>query len=157
MAPGKGANEYVENSFLYTDLAKIKDWRRILSNFHVFPFKYQGYTYHTIEHVFQAMKIAIVDKEKALKFTVESGDEIGKGDGDVARKNRKLAKLNDAQLAQWAKMRDNVMHDAAVEKYTACAEARAVLKATNCAELWHIVSRSKPVRFDHLEKIRATL
>ena len=33
VVPGKGANEIVENPLIYNDLAKIKDWRKILSNF----------------------------------------------------------------------------------------------------------------------------
>ena len=49
------------------------------------------------------------------------------------------------------------MFEAAIEKYKACEEARIVLKATKDAELWHIVSRSKPVRFEHLEIIRSEL
>jgi ribA/ribD-fused uncharacterized protein len=155
--PGKGANEHVDVPDDYAELAKIKDWRKVLSNFHVCPFKYQGKTYRTIEHVFQAMKIALADKEKALHFTVESGHEIGQGDGGVAQKNRKLVKLTPQHLAHWDKIKAQVMHDAAVEKYKACTEARKVLKATKCAQLWHIVMRSKPVRFIHLENIRRTL
>jgi hypothetical protein len=83
---GKGTNEFVEVLSLYAELAAIKDWRKVLSNFHVCPFVYEGYTYKTIEHVFQAKKIELADKEKALWFTIESGHPIGQGDGDVARK-----------------------------------------------------------------------
>lgn len=154
---GKGANEVVADTTLYDDLSKIKNWRKILSNFHVCPFKYEGFTYNTIEHVFQAKKIEIADKDKALYFTLESGHEIGSGDGDVARKNRKLVKLNDEQLKEWCKIKDIIMHDAAIAKYKACPEARIVLKATNNAQLWHIVSRSQPIRFTHLEQIRSML
>ena len=157
VAPGKGANEIVEDANIYADLAKYKDWRKVLSNFHVCPFKYDGYTYNTIEHVFQAKKTELKDKEKAFLFTLESGNEIGLGDGEIARKNRKIVKLNDEELKVWGHMKDQVMHDAAVAKYKACKEARDVLKATNNAQLWHIVSRSKPVRFEHLEKIREKL
>ena len=157
VAPGKGTNEVVENVSLYEELTKIKDWRKILSNFHMCPFKYEGYTYNTIEHVFQAKKIEIVDKEKAHYFTLESGHDIGQGDGEIARKNRKLVKLDNDELKLWATMKDKVMHDAALQKYMTCKEAQNVLKATNGSQLWHIVSRSKPVRFEHLEKIRSLL
>lgn len=54
-------------------------------------------------------------------------------------------------------MSQKVMADAAKKKYKACAEARAVLLGTNKAQLWHVVSRQKPVRFLHLEKIRDTI
>jgi hypothetical protein len=66
--PGKGLNEIVENHLIYNDLAKIKDWRKILSNFHIFPFIYEGNTYNTIEHAFQAKKINIVDNNKIYTF-----------------------------------------------------------------------------------------
>ena len=155
--PGKGSNEVIHDVSLYQDLSQIKDWRKVLSNFHVCPFKYDGYTYNTIEHVFQGKKIELADKEKGLLFTVESGHAIGQGDGEVARKHRKLVKLAPELLYTWAIMRDKVMHDAAVAKYKVCTEAREVLKATNGAQLWHVVPRSKPVRFEHLEKIRDML
>ena len=155
--PGKGASESVKDDALYEGLSKMKDWRKLLSNFHVYPFIYEGHTYNTIEHVFQAKKIELADKEKAMYFTVESGHEIGQGDGEIARKNRKLVKLGDDLLTKWAEIRDQVMSDAALEKYKSCEEARQVLKATNKAQLLHLVPRSKAIRFYHLEKIRETL
>lgn len=157
VAPGKGTNETVSDSSLYTDLTAIKDWRKVLSNFHLAPFKFDGYTWNTIEHVFQAKKIALVDPEKALWFTVESGHEIGQGDGNVARKNRKLVVLDKTHLTTWAKLRNDIMFEAALEKYKQHKDSLKVLKATNCAELWHVVMRSKPERFVHLEKIRSIL
>jgi ribA/ribD-fused uncharacterized protein len=158
IAPGKGANEEVEDATIYADLAKVKDWRRVLSNFHVCPFKYDGHTYNTIEHAFQAKKIALVNPQKALKFTVESGDALGQGDGDAARKNRKAEVLDTKTLATWNAMKSKVMYDASLAKYKACPEAAAVLLATQNAQLWHIVSRSKDHdHFTHLETIRHEL
>jgi predicted NAD-dependent protein-ADP-ribosyltransferase YbiA (DUF1768 family) len=60
-------------------------------------------------------------------------------------------------LKTWNDIKDNVMCEAAIEKYKVCKEGRYVLKATQKAELWHIVSRSKPVRFQHLEFIREVI
>ncbi len=154
VAPGKGANEIVKNSLIYNDLAKIKDWRKKLSNFHLYPFKYEENTYNTIEHAFQAKKIEIADKNKALLFTVDSDNEIGIGDGLIARKNRKLCKLNKQQLQMWNNIKFDIMNKISIEKYKVCLEARNVLIATKYAELWHIVSRSKPFRVEYLEKIR---
>lgn len=151
---GKGTNETVEDSSIYFELNDIKDWRKVLSNFHVCPFKYGGYTYNTIEHVFQGKKIELVDKEKGLYFTLESGNEIGLGNGEIARKNRKLVKLNNEELKLWNEIKNRVMLEASVAKYSSCKEAKKILKLTKNAELWHIVPRSKPVRFEHLEMIR---
>lgn len=156
VAPGKGVNEIVCDENVYSELCDVKNWRQVLSNFHTSPFKYEGYTYNTIEHVFQAKKIEISNKDLAFNFTLESGHPIGLGDGEVARKNRKLVKLTKSELQLWCTMKDNVMYTAAVEKYKASEEAMMVLKATKNAQLWHIVPRSSPVRFEHLEHIRAT-
>ena len=155
--PGQGSNEYVNDSYMYNELAKISGWRKVLSNFHFSPFEFEGKTYNTIEHVFQAKKIALEDPAKAELFTIESESELGKGDGALAQKNRKLIKLSKTSLAKWDGMKDKVMKDAAIAKYESCDEARKVLKLTQNAELWHIVSRKQPVRFVHLEEIRKNL
>ena len=72
-------NEFVKNLKDYEELSQIKDWRKILSNFYVAPFKYNGKTWNTIEHAFQSKKIELVDEKLAEKFTLESGDGIGRG------------------------------------------------------------------------------
>ena len=33
--PGKGVNEIVKDLKVYEELQKIKDWRKVLSNFHI--------------------------------------------------------------------------------------------------------------------------
>ena len=152
---GMGANEVVQDPSQYATLPL--DFRKVLSNFHYAPFAYNGHTYNTIEHVFQSAKIALVDEETALWFTVESGHEIGLGDGAKAQSKRKLVLLQKGDLAKWNKIKDIVMKDAAIAKYSDNEEVKRVLRATGDAELWHIVSRSKPVRFLHLEEIRDTL
>ena len=155
--PGKGANERVATPSRYMELSKFANWRRVLSNFHVHPFKYNGYTYGSIEHAFQAVKIALVDKDKAYQFTVDSQSELGLGNGADAQKARKLALLNKEQIGEWARISRNIMADIAKAKYAQCELACEILMATNDAELWHIVSRKKPERFIHLENIRSEL
>jgi len=154
---GRGANEVVSDPSQYRELAITPHWRRILSNFHVCPFLFRGFTYRTIEHVFQAMKIAIASPARADEFTVESGTVLGSGDGLVARKARKLVLLTSEQQRQWAREQYAVLSEAAEAKYSTCPEAKEVLLATGCAQLWHIVSRSQPIRFTHLEELRRRL
>lgn len=158
--PGNGVNESGDPS-KYKELSKIKDWRKVLSNFHVYPFKYDGYTWNSIEHVFQSKKISLVDPKRALMFTIESGSEIGLGDGKMAQRNRKLVVLSREHLKIWDEMKDMIMREAAIEKYKACSEALNILKLTNEAELYHFErSRGKPsklVHFKHLEEIRSTI
>ena len=154
-APGSGTGEVVLNPFDYPDLASIPDWRKVLSNFHVAPFKMDGMTFNTIEHAFQAYKISLADPEAAFLFALESGSELSRGDGLAAQRQRKMVRLDPAQLRHWGKIKEGVMAQAAARKYEQCQKAREVLAATKNAQLWHIVSRSKPVRFIHLELIRA--
>ncbi len=155
--PGKGTHEFVNDISLYPELSVIHNWRKVLSNFHVSPFQYDGFTYNSIEHVFQAKKNELVDRDKAFLFTIESGSEIGLGDGSVARKNRKICLLNNEQLRLWNDIKDNIMYEASLAKYSSCYGAKCILKDTKNAELWHIVSRSRPIRFFHLEQIRSLI
>jgi hypothetical protein len=50
-----------------------------------------------------------------------------------------------------------VMYGTALAKYEACLEAQTVLGSTGTAQLWHVVERGKPIRFEHLEQIRSLL
>ncbi|KAI9205751.1 uncharacterized protein BJ171DRAFT_499534 [Polychytrium aggregatum] len=155
--PGRGVNEWITDPGLYESLQAIPDWRRVLSNFHIAPFVYDGFTFNSIEHAFQAAKIRLANPELAFRFTVESGTEIGLGDGVIAQQNRQVAFLDSAQIQHWDSIKDEVMKAAAYEKYASCELARKVLLATGSAELWHGVPRGKPVRFLHLEEIREYL
>ena len=94
-------------------------------------------------HIIQSHKIALISSEKAYLFTIESGDDIGKGDGNIARKNRKLQILKE-----WNKIKNEIMYEIMLSKYKICSEAAKVLKETGKAELWHIIQ---------LEKIREIL
>ena len=156
--PGKGIYETINDIKDYEELSKMKDWRKILSNFHLYPFQYKEYTYNSIEHAFQSHKIALLSPEKAYLFTIECGDDIGKGDGSIARKNRKLQILDKEKLKEWNNIKNEIMYEIMLSKYKTCPEAAKILKATGKAELWHIISRSKEhYRIIHLEKIREIL
>jgi predicted NAD-dependent protein-ADP-ribosyltransferase YbiA (DUF1768 family) len=143
----------------YRELDQHEHWRRVLSNFHVHPFKYGAFTYRSIEHAFQSMKFRLSgEKEVAFKFTIESGDAIGQGDGLIARKNRKLVKLGQEELARWDVISCEMMGKIAEAKYAADDYAREILRLTRNAQLWHMGLRGAPdVRFVHLERIRESL
>ena len=153
--PGSGAFEFVRDPSAYDELATIADWRKVLSNFHVSEFVHDGKRYRTIEHAFQAAKIALVSPEKAALFALDSGSALAIGDGQLARANRKLAWLSGDVLRRWDATSRDVMAEIARSKYAQCAVARRVLKATGDAQLWHILPRSKThERFSHLEALR---
>jgi predicted NAD-dependent protein-ADP-ribosyltransferase YbiA (DUF1768 family) len=59
---GKGTKEFLksdeDSQGTYSELNKIKNWRKVLSAFHVCetPFEYNGQTYWTQEHAYHASK-----------------------------------------------------------------------------------------------------
>jgi predicted NAD-dependent protein-ADP-ribosyltransferase YbiA (DUF1768 family) len=155
--PGKGRGEKVADPRKYSELAAIRNWRKILSNFHVCPFVYRGLQYRTIEHAFQAEKIGLVSPLSAFLFAMDSRSDLSRGDGLEARKSRKMVILPPAELRHWDAISQGVMARIAKAKYAQCPEAQRVLLLTGTAELEHIVERRGSVRFTHLERIRNDL
>ncbi len=154
---GKGVNEYIKDISKYKKLSEIKDWRKILSNFHKYTFTYKNKKYNSTEHAFQARKIHIANPELAKNFESDSKSDIGKGDGLVARRARKLIILNKEQIKKWDEIKDEIMLNIWRAKYSQCDIAKEVLLATNNAELWHGMPRSKPIRQINLELVREEL
>lgn len=153
---GEGEHEFVQSPTVYERLPK--NFRKVLGNYHVEPFKFQAYTFRTIEHAYQSEKIGMVSSDEAFKFTVESGHTIGKGNGNVARKHRKLCILNEEQLTKWNMIKDDLMKAIATVKYEQCPAACTILRATKKAQLWHYVPRiDNAKRYVHLEEIRRML
>jgi predicted NAD-dependent protein-ADP-ribosyltransferase YbiA (DUF1768 family) len=150
---GAGVNEYVNNKEKYTELNKIKDWRKILSNFYVSSFEYKGKKWQTVEHAFQSQKISLADKEKADWFSLDSKHLIGQGDGLIARKNRKLVILTKDQLDIWDEVKFDIMQQIMIAKFQN-ELPKKVLLLTNDAELWHAAAREKPSRIYELENVR---
>ena len=156
-APGKGSGERAADPSEYARLASHSNWRRVLSNFHVCDFQFEGRTYRTIEHGFQAEKFRHRAPHIADEFALESGSALSQGDGAEARKSRKAMVLNPAEIARWDARSQRVMEKLAEAKFAQCREARDVLLATGEAELWHVAPRIKAVRFSHLEGIRGAM
>jgi len=152
--PGEGRCEKGDPTN-YIALSALGNWRKTLSSCYMAPFFWRGYTWNSVEHAFQAMKIGLQNHEKAYNFTVDSGHHIGQGDGEHAHKHRKDVQLTKENIGTWAAKSASIMHDAATARYTQCAAAAEVLEATGDAELWHVAPRGRTYRFYHLESIRA--
>jgi hypothetical protein len=168
--PGKGKHEHVKDKFAYTELSKIPNWRKMFSNFDVAPFEWTGEgildkpfppgtRWNTIEHVYQGSKFRHYGFKEADKFTMNSGDPIGQGDGTMAQSKRKLKMISD--MSEWFDLSMKVMESAARAKYEQNPDRLRVLKFTGNAKLMHLVTqRGKPselLEFKHLEKIREEL
>jgi hypothetical protein len=168
--PGKGKHEHVKDKFAYTELSKVPNWRKMFSNFDVAPFEWTGEgvlekpfppgtKWNTIEHAFQGSKFRHYGFKEADKFTMNSGDPIGQGDGSMAQSKRKLKMISD--MTEWYDLSWKVMESATRAKYEQNPDRLRVLKFTGNAKLIHLVTqRGKPselVEFKHLEKIREEL
>jgi len=160
--PGRLYQEHTDDPEHYLQLNAIPNWRRVLSNFHVFDFTIEVapdtvLTFRTIEHGFHYFKIKIADPSRAFEFALESGSKLSKGDGLDARRARKIVVLSEQDLKTWEQQRDHVLEMLATCRYTQDPLSKQVLLATQDAQLWHIVSRSTPVRFEFLERLRDKL
>ena len=154
---GKGTNEHVKNEEDYEELSKIKDWRKVLSNFNENPFFYGGYCWKTVEHAFQAHKFKDLDKDLFESFTLNSGSDLANGTGLDAQKMRKAIKLNSKQIKEWNEISGELMKELWIAKFTQDELSRKVLLATNNAQLLHGVPRKPLERWISLETIRALI
>jgi predicted NAD-dependent protein-ADP-ribosyltransferase YbiA (DUF1768 family) len=114
---------------------------------------WENRTWNSVEHAFQASKIKLVNPEKFEWFTLESGHEIGKGDGLVARKNRKLIILNHRQLCQWNEIKSKILEEILYAKFSQVELAHQVLTLTRNAVLLHS-TRGPAIRQIELERVR---
>jgi ribA/ribD-fused uncharacterized protein len=151
---GKGTNEIALDYNIYKELNKIKDWRKILSNFYISEFTYDNKIYNSVEHAFQAKKIELVDKDKADWFCKNSGNIIGIGDGLTARKNRKLVILTSEDLQRWDDIKHKVMEDILLAKFTQVPIVKQVLLLTQNAILLHGTKGIPITRQYELENVR---
>lgn len=152
--PGLGVNEHVTNPDQYRDLAAIKDWRKMLSNFWVAKFTVQGVEWNTVEHMFQAYKLSLENKNIARSMCLNSGTELSKSSGEAARAMRKAVILNKEQLEKWDSTKDRVLEAALYAKFSQNAELKNVLLLTGSAQLWHGIPRTPKQRQYILEKVR---
>jgi predicted NAD-dependent protein-ADP-ribosyltransferase YbiA (DUF1768 family) len=154
---GKGEYERVQNYDDYAELNKINNWRRLLSNYDCNEFIYENKVYNTVEHAFQAKKIELVDTDKAFLFTKNSFHPIGMGEGLFARKNRKIAILSPEQVMYWDDIKQDIMEDILLAKFTQIPIAKQALLLTRDAALLHGTKYIPVCRQCDLEKIRDML
>lgn len=174
--PGKGTNEKIpkEKEDDFKELNKIKDWRKVLSNFWIVsqPFELDGHMWNSVEHYYHACKFKNYTEgsEKHdfyLKFTAESNSEVSK---DPAKAKSYGGKdTNNRYRPKHILMDDdffNGNHKIAMEKgqrakYMNDALSQKVLLLTKNAKLVHTErvrgKASKLVTFFDTMKIRKEL
>jgi predicted NAD-dependent protein-ADP-ribosyltransferase YbiA (DUF1768 family) len=155
--PGFGGTREKKNTSIeYSELAKIKNWRRMLSNFYVKPFVLDDNTWNSVEHFFHAVKFRS-NYDFYITFTATSGSpwcedpgkakQAGKA-GRVSERTKKIyhKKIGGIQIPKDVKMRDDFYKSnipnklqklAFLAKFTQNKELKDMLLATKNAELWH--------------------
>lgn len=133
--PGFGVGEFVNGDVDYNELSKIKNWRRMFSDLYIgsTSIKYKNLSFKTQHHAFQAAKFLSAGLyETAFKFSIESCDKIGLGNGVDAFRARKLVMLTSEQLENWNKIRGEMKDEIYLCKYTQVLECnRALLETKN--------------------------
>jgi len=164
--PGRGSNEEKNTIETYSDLRKIKDWRKMLSNFYVSEFFIDDNYWNSVEHFFHALKFRnnkIPSKEYEFykTFTLTSNSpwcknpflakQAGKA-GRVSPITGKIfdKKIGDTKIPKDIKMRDD-FYEAKISsklqklaffaKFTQNLDLKNVLLSTKEAELWHYIGR----------------
>jgi predicted NAD-dependent protein-ADP-ribosyltransferase YbiA (DUF1768 family) len=178
--PGKGSGEYLNVGDDFTELSKIKNWRKTLSNFYVAPFIIDDNEWNSVEHFFHAVKFRNGKKEgknydyyKTFSLTGNrpwSTDPIyAKQAGKAGRISEVTGKIYDKKIGEYKIPKDVALRpdfytnkiDKKLEslsflaKFTQNEELKKTLLATGDAELHHYVGRGKPNLFmKNLMKVR---
>jgi hypothetical protein len=95
-----------------------------LSNFAHSPIRLNGHTWRTVEHYYQAQKFADTEYEEAIRQAKTPAKAKGMG------RSRKYRLRRD-----WEGVKDGIMREAVLAKFTQHADLRALLLGTGDAVL----------------------
>jgi len=165
--PGKGAGESIkpENVSKFSELAGIKGWRKVLSNFFIAPFNLDGHKWNSVEHYYHASKFKKNNPEFSLQFSDDSGSQLSKDPilsksygGKTGKYKGKLVRPKnikvDPDFFGPGGRGKKEMEDAHMAKYTQNEESRKVLLLTKDAKLLHYSRGSPPIVFENTMRVR---
>lgn len=163
--PGRGNGESIsaEKILEFNELAKMKNWRKTLSNFYMKPkrdgdvqvlFELDGLKWASVEHYYHANKFKKNNPDYYRLFSIDSGSQImddpkkalgaGGKTGKVAgKKFRPKEVVMDEDFFD-NKNNERIMEKGQQAKYEQNEMAKAVLLATKDAKLLHYVASRKP-------------
>ena len=166
--PGKGSGERIpaDKVASYSDLAGIKDWRKMLSNFWTQEFELDGHKWKSVEHYYQASKFKKENPEFYKKFSLDHDPEsklandpaLAKAAGGKTGKFKKTdVRPKEVKVdPDFFSGRDKEEMEAAMmAKFSQNEDLKRMLLATKKAKLQHFSRGKPPVVFDNLMRVRS--
>jgi predicted NAD-dependent protein-ADP-ribosyltransferase YbiA (DUF1768 family) len=166
LEPGKGSGEKISEDKIseYKELSKIKDWRKMLSNFYESEFKLDNKRWLSVEHYYQGSKFKNDNPEFYEKFSLDSDSDIskdpnlsksaggksGKSKGKLLRpENVKIDKdfFKNGRSSKEMKLSQR-------EKYKQNDKLKVMLLLTKDAKLTHFSRGSPPIVFNETMELR---
>ena len=169
MKPGKGAGEKinVEDMSKFSELAEMKNWRKVLSNFYEGEFELDGLRWLSVEHFYHASKFKKSEPNFYKLFSLDSKSDISKLPAMAKGAGGKTGKFKGKQIRPKKITMDDdffssgenekAMYRGQMAKYKQNKEAKDVLMATKDAKLQHFLRGQKPIVFYDTMKIREVL
>jgi len=166
--PGKGAGEKIPKDEVndFAELARIKDWRKKLSNlWDGNIIELDGKKWQSVEHYYQGSKFKKNNYEYYKQFSLDSGSELSK-DATLAKsagsktgkhKGKQFRDLKIKMDPDFEKIKDKELVEAQTAKFNQNPELKKMLTKTRNARLVHYSRGSEPVDFNNLMKLRQLL
>lgn len=164
--PGEGKGEKRETGKPYARLARVKDWRKKLSNMWKAPFVLDGKKWQTVEHYVQSRKF---DKypDFAHTFSMDSGSKMstyplmakyaGEKSGKFQKKQVRPRKVKIDKNFYKGDNYYTVMALATYAKFSQNEHLKILLDDTDDACLYHVQKGKKDEHYVWLEKVRTCL
>ena len=168
--PGKGSGEKIPDQLRteYAELASIKNWRRMLSNFYESEFELSGHRWKSVEHYYQASKFKENNPDFYLSFSLDMNPEgelskdpvMAKGAGGKTGKYKgKVIRTKDITIdPNFFNGKNNIsMKSAQLAKFSQNLELKKMLLDTKNAKLVHFSRGMPPAIFISLMEVRREL
>lgn len=154
---GYGTGDIVKDASIYQELNKIKNWRQMFSSRWIGnPFKYNGFTYLSYEHAYQAAKYKINGYDEiAHKFCLESNNTLSLI--DEAHKHNKDIIFTKKEIKNWDENIDKIKDELYHAKFTHLSWPGRALMLTQNAILINAGPRIRKIECTRLMKIRKEL
>lgn len=150
--PGKGSGEIIDNKELkqFSQLANIKHWRRMLSNYYPSEFIFDGKQWFSVSHYIEGSKYKKNHPEIYNLFSLNSESEISNNISAVKMLEKKRI-LNGKEIIpkdvkpdeEYSERIMDEMDDVLMAKFTQNEQLKDVLKFTKDAKLM-LYNRKKP-------------